>query len=245
MNAALTPSPLLYIWEQGQTRQSQPYQAIMTLLRATLPPDTTDTVDTWTIGQRDRYLSQVRERLFGPSMECVARCPECGKRAEFMLSTRDLRQPEIDMSEPLLLEGDGYRVVFRLPTLADLDAVAVSGARRMALLMRCIVQASRQGQAIEAEALPPELLDQIAARMGEADPQAYIELELECPDCGAQWQDPFDIVSYLWQELGTWARRVQREVHLIATAYGWSEAAILQLMPARRQAYINLILEKR
>jgi hypothetical protein len=242
MNASLTATQLLHIWEQGQTRH--PHQAVKVLLQSLLPPEANESVDTWTIGQRDRFLFKVRDWLFGQVMECGASCPNCDQRIEFSLSTLDLRQPDRDTSEPLALEVEGYRVYYQLPTLADLDTVADLDSRRSALLKHCIVKATLNGEGIDAETLPPALLDEVAAQMGKADAQAYIRLELACPDCGAQWHAPFDIASYLWQELGTWAKRVQREVHLIATAYGWTETEILGLPSFRRQAYINLILGK-
>lgn len=242
MNASLTAEQLLHIWEQGQARH--PHQAVKVLLQALLPPEANETVDSWTIGQRDRFLIRVRDWLFGQAMECVASCPDCDLRIEFSLSTRDLRQPEAATSETLAFEADGYRVFYQLPTLADLDTVADLDSKRSALIKHCIVQATLNGEGIDAETLPPALLDEVAARMGKADAQAYIQLELTCPDCGTQWHAPFDIVSYLWQELGTWTKRVQREVHFIATAYGWTETEILGLTPFRRQAYINLILGK-
>lgn len=241
MNQIVSSAHLLHVWDQGQA--GQPYQAVKLLLEAMLPPEARETIDSWTIGQRDGQLLQVRERLFGQQMACIARCPQCSEQAEFTLSTIDLRQPVAEPSAPLSLQANGYGIDYHLPTLADLDQVAALDDRRAALLQRCIIRATHHGKDIDAGTLPDALLDQIAASMGEVDAQAFIELDLVCPACAAPWQAPFDIVSYLWQEFGSWARRIQREVHIIATAYGWSEKEILQLSPIRRQAYMNLILE--
>ena len=77
--------------------------------------------------------------------------------------------------------------------------------------------------------------------MHEADPQADTQLSLTCPTCARVWQQAFDIVSYLWAEIGDWARRTLQEVHALATAYGWREADILAMSAQRRQWYLEMI----
>jgi hypothetical protein len=64
---------------------------------------------------------------------------------------------------------------------------------------------------------------------------------LTCPQCAHQWQAPLDIVSFLWSEVHAWAIRLLREIHELASAYGWSEAEILALSPWRRRAYLELV----
>ncbi len=51
----------------------------------------------------------------------------------------------------------------------------------------------------------------------------------------------FDIVSFLWNELNAWAIRTLREVHILASAYGWSETDILAMSPWRRQFYLEVL----
>jgi len=77
--------------------------------------------------------------------------------------------------------------------------------------------------------------------MVESDPQSHIELALTCPACEQDWQVVFDIASYLWSEIQTWALRILHEVHILASAYGWREADILALSPLRRQLYLERV----
>ena len=49
------------------------------------------------------------------------------------------------------------------------------------------------------------------------------------------------MLDYLWRRVVAEARRLLREVHIIARAYGWSSEAVLALSPARRAAHIALI----
>jgi hypothetical protein len=77
--------------------------------------------------------------------------------------------------------------------------------------------------------------------MAEIDPQADIQIALTCPACLHQWSAAFDIASHLWIEVNSWAMRILDEVHRLASAYGWSEADILELSPMRRQLYLGMI----
>jgi hypothetical protein len=77
--------------------------------------------------------------------------------------------------------------------------------------------------------------------MVQADPQADVQLALTCPACGHQWEATFDIASFFWSEIDSWAHRILREVHTLASAYGWREADILAMSPQRRQLYLEMV----
>ena len=63
---------------------------------------------------------------------------------------------------------------------------------------------------------------------------------MECPECGAHFETPFDPPAFVWQELSTLANRLLWEVDQLARAYGWPEADILALSPTRRRAYLEI-----
>ena len=151
--------------------------------------------------------------------------------------------------EPLRVEEDGWTVTFRLPTAGDLSAVAAAepggpAQARSALLARCTVAAERDGAPVAVDELPallPERVQhRVAAAAAEADPCADVTLNVACPECGHTTRAELDIASYLWTELDTWARDTLLDVHLLATAYGWSEPEILALSPLRRRYYLEL-----
>ena len=105
-------------------------------------------------------------------------------------------------------------------------------AARRLLFERCLGSAAAEQ--------PAGVLETIVARMAECDPGASIDLSLACPHCGHRWLAVFDIVSFLWTEIDTWARRLLDDVHALATAYGWTEADVLALSPVRRQFYVEM-----
>ncbi|GAA1001917.1 MULTISPECIES: T4 family baseplate hub assembly chaperone [Streptomyces violaceusniger group] len=127
---------------------------------------------------------------------------------------------------------------------AEREPTAAARARR-ALIARCIVSVHRSGRPVPADRLPAaELPEPVQRRLAEAaeraDPAADVTLSVACPECGEATRAELDIASYLWAELDHWARDLLLDVHLLATAYGWSEPQILALSPLRRRYYLEL-----
>jgi hypothetical protein len=111
------------------------------------------------------------------------------------------------------------------------------------LIARCVtVIRSADGTRLDvAAALGDPMLDALSAAMALRDPQAAVTVDLDCAECGHGWAAPFDIAGYLWTELTAAAGRIMRDVHGLATAYGWSEAEVLSVSPARRRQYLELV----
>jgi hypothetical protein len=244
MASGLTAAALLDVWERGLTRR--PLECALDLMAAAHPETPPGEWAALPIGQRDAQLMALRESLFGSRLVCLAVCPQCGEKLEISL---DLEQfitlsVEADPSNPNRLSTDGCEIEFRLPNSRDMLSIAdqpdPSRARR-ALFERCVQQASRGTQPIASADVPDTLVDAVASQMALLDPRADIQIALSCPACDQQWSAPFDIVSYLWSEINTWAIRILREVHQLASAYGWREADILSLSPLRRQFYLEQI----
>ena len=237
----LGASELLQVWERGQGGTA-PERALL-LLSAAWPEASPATLGELAVGERDGRLLALRERLFGRDMVCVTPCPGCGEQLELPADTRQFTTSGITVRE-FGLEREGFRVRFRIPTGADLVACSsepdVAAAERQ-LLRRCLLDTRRGEQPVELEALPPALLEAMTQGLEAADPGADLRVESTCPVCEHHWESTFDIVSFLWIELQDWAIRVLREVHVLATAYGWAEEDILQLSPWRRRLYLQLV----
>lgn len=200
-----------------------------------------------TVGQRDALLLEVRRLTFGPRLEATTRCPNCTELLEFTVQTDDLRLPDTEAvgqgDVVLTWEGDHARVVYRLPRVSDLVAVgdrSTPQAALSALLEKCVLEAEVDGAGVPVNFLAPEVAEALAAEMARRDPQADLQLALTCPACGHGWQAPFDIASFFWDEIAAAAKRLFREVHLLARAYGWREADILAMSAFRRQVYVEM-----
>ncbi|MER5911367.1 hypothetical protein ABT124_12890 [Streptomyces sp. NPDC001982] len=230
---------LLATWEAGLVEASA---GRARLLHRTARPDLdAGALPQRPLGEREADLFALRRALFGERMQVRLECHACGADMEFDLDAgafaRSLGGP--DTSVVGLTEG-GWDVEFRLPAPADLAAAARAADPRAALLARCLISAVRDGTAVPADALPAPVQRRIADAVEAADPGADVTLNVNCPECGAATRAELDIASYLWTELDTWARDVLLDVHLLATAYGWSEPEILALSPLRRRYYLEL-----
>ena len=248
----LSAPALLAVWEQGLVQR--PAQRALTLLHAAVPEASVQTLAQLSIGQRNALLLTLRKQTFGSQLASVATCPACSQRLELNFAVSDIRvTPSLPSPsegedggkvEVLLLHADGYTVRFRLPNSLDLLAIAdqedVASARQQ-LLARCLLSVHQNSEAVAADQLPADLADKINAQMDQADPQADIQFALACPACGHRWQAAFDIVYYLWREVDDWAVRILRDVHVLASAYGWSETDILTMHPWRRQIYLEML----
>lgn len=239
----LSAIDLLAVWERGQAQTST--ERALTLLAAAAPATSLGDLATLPIGQRDAHLLTLREWAFGSHLRCVAQCPACDERLELALDVADIRiGPEQTAATMLTLNVDDYDMLFRLPNSRDLAAIATHiepDAARRALLERCVERAMRGNTEVACSALPEHVTRALVQRMAEADPQAEIQLALVCPACAHQWQMTFDIVAFFWDEINAWANRMLREVHTLASAYGWRETDILLMSAWRRQRYLELV----
>ena len=193
------------------------------------------------VGEREADLFALRRALFGERMQVRLECGACGADMEFELDAGEFARTLADRGEPLLrIAEDGWEVEFRVPGFADLTAAAGAADPRRALLARCVTDAVRDGRSVSADELPAAVRRRIAEAAEAADPGGDVTLTIACPECGEDTRAELDIASYLWTELDAWARDLLLDVHLLATAYGWSEPEILALSPLRRRYYLEL-----
>jgi hypothetical protein len=241
---ALSTSELLCVWERGCSQTLT--QRALTLLAAACPETPLEDLALLTVGERDRRLLTIREWAFGPRLDILADCPECREKLEVEINIPEIRSPSpADVSREFSVAVADCEARFRLLRVSDLACLSPSAdaqSNQLRLLERCLLWAiSRDGERITAERLPAEAIAEMSARMAEADPQADVQLGLSCPACQHQWSAALDIVSLFWSEINAWAGRLLRQVHILASAYGWSEAEILALSPWRRQTYLQMV----
>jgi hypothetical protein len=240
-----TTAELLDVWEAG-VQQSLPEKSLH-LLRVAWSVADLSRVAAMSIGERDAGLLLLREWLFGPRLVNKAACPACAEVVEWEATTHGLRLQPPTIAEPprvFDLMKEDFTVRFRLPNSYDLRRNAAELADQTTprrLLLGCILSAQRHEQPCAVEELPPAVLDALSERMAQEDPQADIQMLVSCPSCGQQWQTPFDIASYLWLEIDSWARHLLQEVYVLARTFGWAEHDILHMSPQRRQLYLDLI----
>lgn len=240
---SLTASELLNLWEQGQS-QSPVHRGLM-LLSAACDESPPDDLAMLSIGQRNAKLLQLHQRIFGSKLFSVAKCPSCSEALDLSLNVADLQcASPAGSSEDHSIRHEGFEVRFRLPNSLDLAAIAESTELQTAvrhLLTRCMLSAHQEGKDCPIEQLSPATVKAVADAMARTDPMGDIQIALSCPACGHAFQVAFDVVSFFWSEINAWSQFMLYQVHCLASAYGWSEAEILEMSSWRRQYYLNLI----
>ena len=184
-------------------------------------------------------LAALREMVLGPVMLCAFDCPhaDCGERVEFgfrlpdyVAAVRPGRPRGVIASDrPQWFCLKDAPASFRLPSAADQCAVLdhVDGARRLA--ERCLD--------------PPAMARAIRARaeraMAAMAPEVSRPIVGRCPACGARVRAELHLPSLVMAELRRAVAGLHEEVHVLASAYHWGEAAILALPRKRRQDYAD------
>jgi hypothetical protein len=240
----ITASELLDLWElvvnDAGSRSPLDQSAIFLLLA--FPELNRETLDELTIGQRESHLLQLRRRLFGPALDGLANCPDCGQVIEFSI--------EIPLDEAVLSLSPGeskagflevfsgsYEITIRSLTVADVREAADGNSP---LWRKALVEAKTNGESIAIGDVPESVQEVIASALQKADPLADILLDMSCPACEHQWRELLDPTSYFIAELGQWAAEILYTVGQLARTYNWREADILEMSAWRRAYYLEL-----
>ncbi len=192
-----------------------------------------DDVRALTAGDREALLLELRRISFGERLECVLACPEseCGAQLELELRVGDLLVPAY---ADVRREHDLNGVRFRLPNGGDLEAAA-EAAQAGVEAGACVV--------LERCVLAGEADDRLDALLAELDPQAEIELALECPACGRAFSVAFDTGDFIAREVGRDRDALLREIHLLGLHYHWPESELMAMTPRRRRRYLHHLVE--
>jgi hypothetical protein len=221
----------LDLWERGARRHA--LDRALLLAASSRPQVSLEALADLPIGAVRQMLLGLRRANYGRHLPAYVDCPACATRLELTLDGDALRS---DLP-PEWIDVNGLRV--RPPTSRDV-AFALGQpdptAARASLAARCLVD----GLTHVDGALTPAVIDQMEAALSHVDGAADVELDVGCDACGHAWQLPFDIATYLWQELETQARHLLGDVHVLARAYGWTEGEVLALSDERRAAYVAM-----
>ncbi|MDF0677322.1 MAG: hypothetical protein P0120_23745 [Nitrospira sp.] len=243
--SSLSARSLLAVWERGASES--PVVQALSLLAAAVPKTEISDLERLPIGRRDALLLTLREQLFGSRVQTVVVCPKCHDNLDLAFHVDQIRVPvecksDEDRGE-CVSDVDDYRVTFRLPASEDLLAVMNEKeptAAKQLLLKRCLLRVLHHDGETTTD-LPNSVARGVIEQMALADPQGDVQLAVTCGVCGHQWEAIFDIVSFVWHEISAWTKRVLREVHILASAYGWAESDILGMSAWRRQCYLDMV----
>ena len=198
------------------------------------------------MADRNRQLMNLFLENFGAQLECESNCPQCDEGVELALDLRRVLADTATTTRTFITTTGGFHISYRLPNTRDLLVTARCGhaaTARAELLAACIVRCERADDAatVDAGELPEEVLQHVAEQMGRCDPHAEILARLTCPECATPFRIMVDIADLLWAKIVARAKTALRAVHVLARAYGWSEADILNMSEPRRALYLSLV----
>ena len=195
---------------------------------------------TMTVGECDRRLLRLRQRLFGEELRAVCRCTTCSQEIEVTLSAPRFT-PSAGRDGQVVVELAGYRVQARLPLNSDLSALAALGRAPTAidLLRRCVLRVESAAGEVGVAELPGDVGEETLATLALHDSGADMPVPVHCPGCDSRWPERLEVRDFLWEELTSWAYGLLDEVHRLALAYGWAERDILAMSDRRRRFYLQ------
>jgi len=226
---ALTNRDFLDLWERGSALHPLD-RALLVLATADLGEPYEALAD-WPLGRRNAALIRLRREWFGSALTGWISCPRCSGRLEFSFDTGILLDQPDEAASELSVDGRSFRAL----TTRDLASVAADSDESAAahrLLRQCCSEKSE---------FTDEELELIGERLAEHDPLAETLLDFSCAPCGHRWAESLDIAAWLWAEIEARSRRLLRDVHALAAAYGWTEPEILALSEPRRALYLEMV----
>ncbi|MBV9404695.1 MAG: hypothetical protein JO211_05090, partial [Acidobacteriaceae bacterium] len=224
---------VIEIWERGE--RLHPLDRALLVLAAAYPEMPANAVADWPLGRRNSALAELRSAMFSPLLNAWIGCPQCEEKLEFQIDTQNLiAQDDAVDNRLVLLNGR----TFRLPTSRDL-AVAIRESdpadAPFRLLQNCYLGEDQDRVWSDLD------LEEVGESMAAADPLAETRLAFSCPNCGHNWDETFDLLQFMWTEIDAAAKQTLRDVHTLASAYGWTEREILGLSWPRRAWYLSMV----
>lgn len=186
---------------------------------------------------REWLLQRAALRFYGANDWYEAICSDCGARFDLRLSIADI---------PCVAPGDGFPTVeletslgqraFEVPNGAHEEAFAARQDTdpRRAFAALCGLSAQAECDALQ---FSERDLARIDAALEAASPEVADSVTARCPECGTAEQVRIDPLTFAFPQRD----EILQEVHLLASAYRWSEHEILALPLARRRSYADLI----
>lgn len=226
---------LLGVWEKGSALH--PLDRGLLLVAAARPEVPVNEIADWPLGRRARELFAAHRKWLGSSLSARALCSRCDEQMELELDCEQLMPADAptDQQATVIFRGERYRV----PSSRDVAfALAADDSGHVAAIR--LIERCRLGSR-EPSDWSEEDIAEIGELMAQADPDAETRISFRCVICGHEQEDVVDVAAFLWAEIVAQAKRLLREVHTLASAYGWSEEQVLSLGAARRMFYLEMV----
>jgi hypothetical protein len=184
-----------------------------------------------------------REERLAMALACTHN--DCRKTFEVSPAFADLlvdAQDESSASKIVQFPlGEASSLSLRLPTGRDQATWQSQRYDTPDEAVRTIVQSLITTPSTEIGDALPEKIESLSTAMEEADPLTSFHIATTCPHCGLAVDIAVDLEAVALTRLATQRRTLLRDVHVLATRYGWSETDVLAIPAGRRAEYRQLI----
>lgn len=209
------------------------------------------------IGDRDYLIIRLRALTFGTRIDLLLACPDphCGALMDLTIDLDDIefeRKPVTQLYFNLEISTEAsapgarkHSLELRLPNGGDQETGAAlmpdEPAAIEELLKRCVRGFDGLAEIERDFFLSPQVRLEIEAKISELAPRAELDVETECPECRHTLNTQVDVASIFLDELAGGLNSLERDVHLLAWHYHWSENEILTMTRPRRRRYVALV----
>jgi len=181
---------------------------------------------------RDALLAALHRQCWGDRIASTITCRACGAPFDLSFELSAVQRHLVSAAPVWLTYGgvlthpDGRSLI--VPDATDEIASVEPG-----------VPGAVERLAASAGATANAIAD-AAAALEAAAPIVDLELDATCPECGCSQGAHFDLQSFVLQRLLNERDTLFADVHLLATAYGWSLAEILALPRQARRSFVDI-----
>lgn len=229
---------LVEAWEAGFAKAS--LARALGLLAAADESRAWEELMTLSMAERDLELLRLRQASFGDLMKGSLPCGACGTRLEFGISVQRMIERFETLRRPAeaTVAAGRFTFVMRPVNSRDLAAIVSETEPRRELLALCTSLIEPGGVVVQDAVVACE--ERVTEQFNWLNEGAETRFSVPCMACGVSGQVDLDIARFLWTEVRHAALTILREVHELASAYGWAERAIFAMSAARRSAYLEM-----
>ena len=185
---------------------------------------------------RDALLAALHRQCWGDRIVTTLTCSACASKFSLSFELSAVQRHLAANDSCWRADGNG-RVVddagtsFKVPRAEDELAVVTDSPREAAAQLALLCGAG------------PADIEAGSAALEQAAPIIDLELTGNCVECGREHAAHFDLQSFLLQRLINERESLLAEIHILASAYGWSLRDILSLARSTRRGLAATISE--
>lgn len=192
------------------------------------------------VADRQYLVCQLAVHIDDQVTWLTAACGGCREPFDISLRYSELPVKPAGSEFPeTIVETSLGRLNVRVPTGTDQEAIAAIDNDREAMwaLLGRLLSHEDVGRTVDPRQLDDDEITAIETVVEDMSPEIATHLTTNCPHCDIENHVPMSPYTVIEHPLSD----VYGDIHILATAYHWSEEDILALPRHRRHAYLRMI----